>query len=202
MPRLDWLITGLRITGGAEMYVRRVAPLLCQSGWDLRVVTFVSGGDLIDDLRAEGVPVIELGLRHKADLSVIARLTQLWRPDPPDLLHTHLYHAGLIGRIVAHQLGITPVVVHQHGLERARSPLRSLLDRATTGWVTRYVSSCQAVAQVLSTREHIPLSRIEVIYNGLDASPFAVQSSSSSLPQDWPVPIGAKVVRLSRAPLP
>ena len=194
MPRLDWLVTGLRITGGAEMYVRRLAPLLCQSGWNLRVVTFVSGGDLIDDLRDEGVPVIELGLRHNADLSVIARLTRLWRSDPPDLLHTHLYHAGLIGRTVAHRLGITPVVVHQHGAERARSPLRSLLDRATTAWVTRYVSSCHAVAQVLTTREHIQLSRIEVIYNGLDPSPFVLHPSRFTLPQGWSVPPGAKVV--------
>ena len=194
MPRLDWLITGLRITGGAEMYVRRVAPLLCQSGWNLRVVTFVSGGDLIDDLRAEGVLVIELGLRHNADLSVIARLDRLWRSDPPDLLHTHHYHAGLIGRIVAHRSGIAPVVVHQHGAERARSTLRSLLDRATTIWVTRYVSPCHAVARVLATREHIQPSRIEVIYNGVDPSPFVVHPSRTTLPQGWPVPTGAKVV--------
>jgi glycosyltransferase involved in cell wall biosynthesis len=183
MPRLDWLITGLRVTGGAEMYVRRVAPLLRQSGWDLRVVTFVSGGHLIDDLRAEGVPVIELGLRHNADLSVFARLERLWRSDPPDLLHTHLYHAGLIGRIVAHRSGIAAVVVHQHGAELARSPLRSLLDRVTTTWVTRYVSSCHAVARVLTAREHIRLSSIEVIYNGLDPSPFTVHPVRLTLPQ-------------------
>jgi len=194
VPRLDWLITGLRTTGGAEIYVRRVAPLLCQSGWDLRVVTFISGGDLVDDLRAEGVPVIELGLQHKADLSGFARLTRLWRSDPPDLLHTHLYHAGLIGRIVAHRSGISPVVVHQHGAERARSPLRSLLDRATTTWVTRYVSSCQAVAQILTAREHIRPSRIEVIYNGVDPTPFIIRPPRFSLPQGWPVPTGIKVV--------
>jgi glycosyltransferase involved in cell wall biosynthesis len=194
MPRIDWLITGLRVTGGAEMYVRRVAPLLRQSGWDLRVVTFVSGGQLVDDLRAEGVPVIELGLRHNADLSVLTRLGRLWRSDPPDLLHTHLYHAGLIGRIVGHRTGIAAIVVHQHGAELARSPLRSLLDRATTTWVTRYVSSCHAVARILTTREHIRLSRIEVIYNGLDSTPFSVHPSHLTLPQGWPVPTGAKVV--------
>jgi glycosyltransferase involved in cell wall biosynthesis len=193
MLRIDWLVTGLRVTGGAEMYVRRMAPLLRHAGWDLRIVTFLSGGNLVDELRNQDVPVVELGLRHRADIASMTLLARLWRSSPPDIIHTHLFHAGLVGRILAHRLGVATVVVHQHGLEQARSASRSLLDRATTAWVTRYVSSCQAVARVMAVREHIPLSRIEVIYNGIDPTPF-IRSSSPAIPPGWPVPTGVKVV--------
>lgn len=192
--RLDWLVTGLHVTGGAEMYVRRMAPLLRQAGWDLHVVTFVSGGNLVDELRIQGVPVIELGMSHRMDISVLARLVRLWGSAPPDIIHTHLFHAGLIGRILARRLGIAPVVVHQHGLERARSFMRSFSDRATALWVTRYVASCKAVAQFMTSREHIQPSRIEVVYNGIDPAQFILSSPSVSLPPGWSVPKGAKVV--------
>jgi len=128
------------------------------------------------------------------DIRGLARLSKLWGSAPPDIIHTHLFHAGLIGRILAHRLGIAPVVVHQHGLEQARSFMRSFVDRVTTLRVTRYVAPCEAVAQIMTRREHIQHSRIEVIYNGIDPSQFIHSPPSVSLPSGWSVPKEAKVV--------
>jgi len=85
-------------------------------------------------------------------------------------VHTHLYHAGVIGRLTAKIIGIQRVVVHQHGVERARSSIRSLLDRITSPMVSQYVATCQAVADVMQQREGIPGSKITVIYNGVELS--------------------------------
>lgn len=190
--RIDWLITELSIVGGAERFVRTLAPLMRARGCDLRVITLQSGGRLIDELRLDGVPVIELGLQGKADFAALRRLLALWRADRPQIVHTHLYHAGLIGRLAAHRLGISPVVVHQHGPEQARSQLRSLLDRLLSPWAERYVVSCRAVADTLASRECIPAGRITIIPNGVD--PQAIPLTGSAFkPKGWPAPPGAFV---------
>lgn len=193
MPRLDWLVTSLRIVGGAESYVRRLAPRLLRAGWEVRVITLVDGGRILDDLRSEGVPTVELGLNHQAGFGpAFGRLLRLWRANLPDLVHTHLYHAGLVGRVAARWLGI-PVVVHQHGVEYARSRLRTLLDGKTRSWVNRYAASCRAVADILAARERIPRSQIAVIYNGLEVSAFD-RSPPTQRPIAWPVPANSLTV--------
>jgi glycosyltransferase involved in cell wall biosynthesis len=46
------------------------------------------------------------------------------------------------------------------------------LDRATSRWVTAYISNSHAGAKRLGEVERIPSKKIRVIHNGLDASPF------------------------------
>ena len=179
---MDWLVTQLKIVGGAESMVRSCAPRLRAAGWDLRILTLVSGGELVEELRESHVPVLELDLHSKAKIGAILVLFSVWKKNRPDLLHTHLFHAGLIGRTAGRIMGISPVVVHQHGPEFDRSGLRSRLDRLTSRWVTRYVASCQAVATTMQARESIPSSEIEVIHNGVDVA----HRSSLQKPASWP----------------
>ncbi|MCJ7701805.1 MAG: glycosyltransferase, partial [Anaerolineales bacterium] len=192
MIKIDWLVTELQVTGGAERYIEMMVPLLRSRGWDVRVITLMRGGALVDSLRLKGVTVVELGAQHKADMGAIFRLIRLWKKDPPDLLHTHLYHAGIVGRIVGRLMGIPAIVVHRHGVEHDRSLLRSLIDRWTSGLPDLYVSTCKAVKNVLQEREAVPASRVKVIYNGVQIPQF----HTNKFPDDWLVPDGSLVIGL------
>ncbi len=166
--RIDWLITQMKVVGGAEIYTRQILPLLQKSGWQPRVIVLTEGGSLLRELEKEGIQTIELGLRTRDLSKGIRSLSQIWSDHPPEILHTHLYHAGILGRIVARNKGIQRVYVHQHGLERNRRVWRTLLDRSSSHLVTQYVVTCQAVASQLHHRERIPSEKIRVIYNGVD----------------------------------
>ena len=76
----------------------------------------------IDQLRANNIPVIELASPTRNPSRIINRLLKEWKIDPPKIVHTHLYHAGMIGRVCAKFAGIEQVIVHQHGPEQNRSP--------------------------------------------------------------------------------
>lgn len=191
-PSLDWLITSLSVTGGAETFTVRFAPLLAARGWSVRLITLAGGGMLAEQLHQSGIPVINLDAAHTNDIRVVPRLLRLWSQDPPGIVHTHLYHAGLLGRVAARLCRVPRLIVHQHGLEQNRSPLRSLLDRATSLLVDNYAVSCRAVAQVIETRERIAPHRIRLVYNGIDPSQYAAPSGGP--PPGWPVPAGAPVI--------
>lgn len=184
--RVDWLVTELNTVGGTEIFLTQMAPLIRYAGWDLHIITLINGGPLIADLRHQGVPVIELDLKNKFDFGIIFRLNKLWMQDPPAIIHTHLYHAGILARFVAHWGHVAPVIVHQHGPESTRSNLRVCVDRLLSSWTYRYVSTCEAVAEILKTREKVSPTKIDVIYNGI---PFP-DSLVDSRPIEWPVPDG------------
>ncbi len=156
MYRVDWFITELNIKGGAERFVYLVAPYLVNYGWQLRVITLQKGGDFYHQLNQAGIPCIELGFNPALGVRSLSRLSKLWSVSPPDILHTHLYHAGIVGRIFARKADIPIVLIHQHGLERNRGYLRSFLDRKLNSWVTQYVVSCAAISRLLQSRERIP----------------------------------------------
>lgn len=166
--RIDWLITQMKVVGGAEIYTRQILPILQKSGWQPRVIVLSEGGCLLRELEQEGIQTIELGLRTRDLSKGIRSLLQIWSDHPPEILHTHLYHAGILGRFIARNTGIQRVYVHQHGLELNRSVWRTLLDRSSSHRVTQYIVTCQAVANQLHHRERIPIEKIRVIYNGVD----------------------------------
>jgi glycosyltransferase involved in cell wall biosynthesis len=166
--RLDWLISQMKIIGGAEVFTRVVVPLLQNENFHLRVIVLAEGGKYLEELAHEGIETIELGLKKGDFFRGMVTLSRIWSNKPPDIIHTHLYHAGILGRISASISGIRRIIVHQHGLELNRKKWRSLLDRHTQRLVHQYAVTCQAIGKQLSQREKVPPSKINVIYNGVD----------------------------------
>lgn len=166
-PRVDWLITQMKIVGGAEIYAYQVILELAQRGWNIRLITMVADQKLSVKLQQHGVPVLSLSAKSKTDLGVWRRLEAIWKSNKPKILHTHLYHAGILGRLVGRRVGIPLILCHQAGPEMSRPLPRTLLDFLTSSLVYRYVVPCGAVESILHRRERIPLEKIDRIPNGI-----------------------------------
>jgi glycosyltransferase involved in cell wall biosynthesis len=198
MVRVDWLVTEMNVLGGAETFICNAVPRLRKLGWDLRLITLSNGGILVDQLRAESVPVLELGLNKKNSIQVLLKLLTLWRKEKPRILHTHLYHAGIIGRLLGKISGIQTIFVHQAGPELFRNRVRSFFDRYTASLVTQYVVTGEFVRQILQNREQVKPQKISIIPNGIDTHQFDLPRTR---PEDWPAmaqsPVLGTVGRLS-----
>lgn len=197
MERIDWLISEMNVLGGAEMFVCLAVPRLKAFGWDVRLITLSRGGELLAPLRDAAIPVVELGI-DRMNLTDGLRLWQALKSDQPRLLHTHLYHAGIAGRLLGRLVGVRTIVVQQQGPEHNRSKRRTWLDRRTSGLVDQYLVTCEAVKMILHQREHIPFEKIVVIPNGIDTNTF---QQTPKKPAVWPstfqTPVIGVVGRLS-----
>ena len=97
--RILILITTLTF-GGAETQVVRLATELKMRGWTVCVVCMVQPTAYTSQLEAEHIPVHSLDMKRGiADLRAIFRLTSLIRNFRPDVVHCHMYHANLLGRV-------------------------------------------------------------------------------------------------------
>jgi glycosyltransferase involved in cell wall biosynthesis len=153
MTRVALLLTGLE-RGGAELQATALARELMGRGWDVAVFALRTGA-----------PAADLA----ADLPV-KPLTHLPK-FRPHILHTHLFHANLAGRLMRLFLPIPVVISTVHsvaetGRHSTKIGPRDFLYRVTSPLADVTVFVCEAAA----ARHRLPRSR--VIPNGIDTDRF------------------------------
>lgn len=169
--RVLHVISGLA-AGGAEQQVRL---LVRHSTAQAEVATLTNPGSVAAALRADGVPVHDIGMHSNRDPVGIPRLMRLMRRGHFDLVHTHLFRACVHGRIAARLARVPAVVATEHSLNArliegrpASASVRALyLAAERLGHVTVAVS--ETVARRLCAWG-VPRDRIVVVPNGIEAA--------------------------------
>ncbi|MEW6358241.1 MAG: glycosyltransferase [Planctomycetota bacterium] len=168
--RVFYLITDLDI-GGAEKTLCHLVRGLPREEFHPVVACLTGAGALGAVLADEDVPVCYVRMRSRLDLGAIVRVARLLADHRPDVLHTFLFHANLVGRIAARLAGV-PVVISSARVAEPR--LHHLwLD----GWTHRLVDveTCvsESVRNYLARKRVMPVRKLMTIPNGVDVNAFA-----------------------------
>ncbi|QNJ39340.1 glycosyltransferase [Streptomyces buecherae] len=167
------VITGLG-AGGAEQQLRL---LLRHLPVHSDVIALTHADAVARGLRADGVRVLDLGMRGNRDLAALPRLTRAIRAGRYDLVHTHLYRACVYGRIAARLAGVRTVLATEHSLGHTHIEGRPLTagTRALYLATERLGSATVAVSGTIADRLRdwgVPSERVHTIPNGIDAARF------------------------------
>ena len=156
--------------GGAQRAMLRAALTLRSAGY---VVTIAGlrGGALRTEARGLGFAALALASTRAAWPLAAWRLFRLLRRERPRVLHGFLFHAGIIGRIVAWLAGTPRVLVSVRVLERGR-PWHLWIERLAAPLVDRLLCVSPALARALAREAHIPRPMLTVTENGLDPDRF------------------------------
>jgi len=155
--------------GGAEDLVAAIVRGLDPDRFAAAVATIGPPGPVGQELRRQGYEVATLGLDIKRTptgrvLGAVRRLLQAQRPD---ILHTHLYHPNLYGRLGALGLGLSGVVAAVHN-SYTRIKFHRRLWNFLLSWVTDkvLVGSAQ-VWQDVRRYDGVPASRLVLMPYGI-----------------------------------
>lgn len=176
--RLVQIITGLS-TGGAETMLLKVLEHIDRSLFSPHVISLTKGGEIGSRIESLGIPVETLGMRpgHFGPtqfLWLTKRLTEL----RPDIVHTWMYHADLVGGLAARLAGIraTGWGIRHSNLapeHNKRSTLRVVKACAVLShWVPRAILCCSEAAKVIHIRFGYDGTKITVVPNGFDLDRF------------------------------
>ncbi len=197
--RVLYLITELE-TGGAQTALANLALHLDPRRFQPQAACLYGAGATAHRLRAGGVEVTNLDMRHKRDGRVLPRLWRLLRRERPVILHAFLFHANLLACVVGRMAGVPIVVVSERsmGLD---SRARYTVSRLIAPLADRVIAVSPAVRDFIVQRVGIPANKALVIPNGVDVARFAsarpIDRTAWGLPADTPL-IGA-VMRLDPA---
>jgi len=176
MIRIFHLITTLE-TGGAELFLYRLASGLAKQGFVQHVAAMVPSEPVDALLRGQGIPVSFLGLRPgRPNPLAILRFLRLLREFRPHVLQTWLYHADLLG-LFGRLAGVRRLVwnIRCTDMDFSRySPLTGLTVKlcASLSRLPTMVLTNACAARDFHLRSGYRPREFRVIPNGYDLSVF------------------------------
>ena len=174
--RVCQLITELA-PAGAERCVYELSRRLDKGRFDVQVVA-LRGGQVADWLTEAGVKVTVLGVRGKWDIGKLAPLTGLLRRERIELLHTHLFHADLAGRLAGSLAAVQHLVHTIHIAEGRFRPWQFAFARLLSERCERLICVSPSARDWHARHSGLPLGRYTVIPNGIDVQAFSRDDQS------------------------
>ena len=173
-----YLIDYFHRTGGTEKHLAQLIAGLPADAFSCSVVVFDMGANaLLDDLRARGVPVINLpvGREYVPNAAVQAwRLMRLIRKHRYDIVQTIHQKADTYGALLAWLAGAKCLISSKRDTGELRKPLHVFLNRRLGFLFDAFIAAAEGVRTAVMANDHLPPGRITTIYNGVDTTRFAV----------------------------
>lgn len=176
--KIAYLIDGLSM-GGAERLMVPILKHLSRTDFDPYVCALQSkeGNPMADEIRALGVPLECLHIRHLRDWDALPRLIRYLRSIGADLVHTQLEAANILGNISARFLRL-PSVCTIHVMPSLDVKTKTRLHQKLEWFSLRHF--CDRVISVSeeARQYHLGISgaapqQVTTIYNGIDLSGFS-----------------------------
>ena len=138
------------------------------------VVGYIYGqGTLAGEMRKAGANVVDLSRRGKVDPLLIIKIFLLIRKERIKVVHTHLVHATVAGRIAAKLAGVRSIVTTRHyAYYHKRRGLVNWMERKSATLNGRFVAVSDAVREYMQSREKYRPEKIMVIHNAVEPGLF------------------------------
>ena len=189
--------------GGAERLMVPILKHLSRAHFDPYVCAMQSkdGNTMADEIRALGVPVECLNIKHLRELNAIPRLTNYLKSIRADIVHTQLEAANILGNISAKLLRL-PSVCTIHVMPSLDVRTKTKLHQKVEWFTLRHF--CDRVISVSeeARQYHLEISgaseeQVMTIYNGIDLSAFSdmdYAQERSSTRAELGIPLDADVL--------
>ncbi len=155
--------------GGAENLLLSIVRGLDHERFASFVCCIGKRGVMGDRLAAMDIPPVELRFMQKGgwDRRVVPALVDLIRRERIDLVHSHLYHANLYGRLAARKAGV-PAVVSIHNTYGKPKLHRQIVNWYLSRHTAAIIVGSEEIKRDVERYDHVSASRIEVIPNAVD----------------------------------
>jgi glycosyltransferase involved in cell wall biosynthesis len=201
MIKVMHVITALG-PAGAETMLTRVASGMDTSRFQNEVVSLTDILDLAERMRVIGVRVRTLGMKKRVPNPFLVMLLAKWiRDSKPDVIHTWMYHANLVGTLAARLVGDVPVVwgIHHSALDPRFHKRRTMLVNRICASLSRKFPARIVCCSEASLRIHKELSyaheKLQVIPNGFDLEQGKPDPAArASVREDLGIPANANLI--------
>ena len=155
--------------GGLEKILTTIALNLDKKKYNVSVWCLKKGGFFANKLAKEGIDVKILHISTSRNPLSIYKLYKLLKSHKFDIIHTHAYSAGTIGRISAFLAGIPVIISHNQNVydyyNRYYHFVEWLLSHITDG----IICVSDIVKKFTNETQRINANKLITIHNGIDS---------------------------------
>lgn len=170
--RIVFVITTLGM-GGAETQLVRLAAGLKGRGWQVSVVSLIPLEYIAKDLEQAQIPAISLNMKPGSpDPRAVLALARYLRQQRPQIVHTHMVHANLLGR-VARLFAPVPVLISTAHNVNEGSRWREIAYRLTDPMCDLTTQVSQAGLERYVDVGVVPKDKIRFVPNGINSLEFS-----------------------------
>ena len=168
--KILYLITGLHV-GGAEMVLYRLLKKLNREKYEPVVVSIIPIVGIGERIEEEGIKILSLNAKFKCNPLIIWRVISIIKKEKPQILHSFLFHANFLGRVIG-KLRNVPIIISSIHNEYFGGILREKLLK----WTDRFCNITTIVSKGAAERmidlKVVSKNKLKVIYNGIDLENF------------------------------
>lgn len=189
--------------GGAETQVVTLAPALSRDRYTIHVCCLQSEGVQADALRARGIEVVSLNMRLRYWPIALYRLYRLMKRLKPQIVHTHLYEAGIWGKLVGKLAGVPVILTTEVGMTVWKKRRHLLLERFVNRFTDKMIAVSEDIRQRRIRDEGVSPDKIITIPAAVDVERFSRtrsrEQARKELDIDASLPVIGTVARLVAA---
>lgn len=168
--KIALMITGMGM-GGAERQVCDLADRFTALGHEV-IILYLTGEAVIKpvnpDIRLIGMEMSKTPLSF---IQTYIRLRRILSDFSSDVLHTHMVHANLLGRMLRLTLSIPRLISTAHSTDEGGA-LRMLLYRFTDPLCDLSTNVSRTAVETFIAKRAVPEGRMIAVYNGVDTDRF------------------------------
>ena len=168
--KILFVITGLGM-GGAEKVVTSLADALARKGHEV-CIAYMTGAAVV--LPTSGnIRIINLGMSSKLDaVGALFRLRRLIRNVRPDVVHSHMFHANILARLVRLAAPVRRLISTAHSSNEGGA-LRMLAYRLTDSLADVSTNVSDEAVEAFIAAKAVRPGRMVAVYNGVAIDSFA-----------------------------
>jgi len=173
------LITSLEV-GGAQHGMLLGLPRFDSDRYEHTVCSIMDRMQMAQQFRSAGIEVRTLGLSRKTDVSVALRLRSLLKELRPDVLHTYLLHANVLGRIIGRLTGVPAIIGSERTIGQARRWGR-LATKLTNPLTDAVEVNSEIGGKAIVSDLGVPSNKVELVRSGLDLAAFSASTKRADI---------------------
>lgn len=173
-------ITGLDV-GGAENLLLSFCKNLKSDKYQIDVCYLKGNGALKEKFEETGIRVFDL-TKSKLFLVRIVKFYKLLRNNRYSVLHLHLFHSIIIGRLAGRIAGVPAIITSEHNTSNfKKSGLVLWLYRLTLNFNNHIVAISNAVKNIIVSKTKINPNKISVVYDAINLKEYDCNLASEDL---------------------
>jgi len=175
--------------GGAERLIADIVRRLDRSRYHPMVCCIQARGELAAEIEQAGTALfcLERMKSKRFDWGAVRDLANLVRRERIDLVHTHLYHANLYGRLAAWRSGV-PAIATVHNTYTRPKLHRRLINRLLSRASSRVIAVSEDIRRDLIRYDGVRPDKIVTIPNAINIARIETPISRQEARQRLGIP--------------